>query len=330
MTPIAPHITAFIRERLPIQRAASTHTCDAYSYAFQLLFEYASDRLRVTPSGLHLEQLDAQLVLDFLDHLESVRHNSPNTRNARLAAIKSFFRFVEYRVPSVLEQSRRILAIPSKRADSKLVRHLTMDEMQAILEAPNVTTRAGLRDRAMLHLAFAAGLRASELVGLRQSEMSLHPQPAVRILGKGRRERCLPLWKQTAEDIRGWLEVRVSKPGVDEVFVNTRGWPMSRSGFAYVLDKHVMVASANCSSLHDKRISPHVLRHTCALTVLRATGDLRKVSLWLGHTDMQTTQVYLRVDPTEKLDTIASIVPPELRPGSFRPPDRLIAMLQGR
>lgn len=330
MTLIAPHIAAFIQERLPIQRAASTHTIDAYAYTFQLLFKYGSDRLFIAPSDLKLEQLDAQLVLDFLDHLESVRHNSASTRNARLAAIKSFFRFVEYRVPSVLEQSRRILAIPSKRTDSKLVRHLTMDEMQAILEAPDVTKRAGLRDRAMLHLAFAAGLRVSELVGLRQSELSLHPQPAVRILGKGRRERCLPLWKQTAADIRGWLEVRAGKSGVDEVFVNARGWPMTRSGFAYLLEKHVTVASANCLSLQNKRVTPHVLRHTCALTVLHATGDLRKVSLWLGHADMQTTQVYLRVDPSEKLDTIERMTPPELRPGSFRPPDRLIAMLQGR
>jgi len=330
MTPIAPHISAFLRQRLPVQRAASPHTCDAYAYAFKLLFEYASQRLGVRPSGLHLEQLDAPLVLDFLDHLESERHNGASTRNARLAAIKSFFRFVEHRVPSLLEQVRQILAIPSKRTDTNLVRHLTIEEMHAVLMAPDVTTRFGLRDRALLHLGFAAGLRASELVALRLRDVALHPDPAVRVTGKGRRERCLPLWKQTAEDMRVWLSVRAAGPGVEETFVNARGRPMSRSGLAYVLAKHVATAAESCPKLRDKQISPHVLRHTCAMIVLQATGDLRRVSLWLGHSDMQTTQVYLRADPTEKLETIKAIVPPALMPGSFRPPDKLIALLGGK
>jgi len=328
MTSIAPHIAAFLQERLPIQRAASPNTCDSYAYAFKLLFEYASARLGRSPSELELEQLDASMVLGFLDHLESTRGNGASTRNARLAAIKSFFRFVEYRAPSLLEQSRRILAIPSKRTDTKLVRHLTMEEMRAVIEAPDVGTRPGLRDRAMLHLGFAAGLRVSELVALPCSALSLHPHPAVRILGKGRKERCLPLWKQTAGDLRAWLAVRGELPGTTELFVSARRTPMTRSGFAYVLDKHVRLASESCPSLRDKRVSPHVLRHTCAITVLRATGDLRKVSLWLGHTDMQTTQVYLRADPTEKLETIDAIMPLQLRPGSFKPPDRLLAMLR--
>ena len=327
MTPVAQHISAFLRERLPVQRAASPHTCDAYAHAFKLLFEYASVRLGLAPSDIHLEQLDAPLVLDFLVHLESARGNSAATRNARLAAIKSFFRFVEHRVPSVLEQSRRILAIPSKRTDTKLVRHLTVDEMRAVLEAPDVGTRAGLRDRAMLHLGFAAGLRVSELVSLRRSDVLLHPRPAVRVQGKGRKERCLPLWKQTADDLRTWLGVRGEIPGVEELFVNARSRPMTRSGFAYLLDKHVRAAAVACPTSLGKRVSPHVLRHTCALMLLRATGDLRKVALWLGHADMQTTQVYLQADPTEKLEALNAVVPIELRPGNFRPPDRLIALL---
>lgn len=330
MTHVAPHISAFLRERLPVQRAASPHTCDAYAYAFMLFFEYASDKLSVAPSELQVEQLDAPMVLEFLDHLESARGNSPSTRNARLAAIKSFFRFIEHRVPSILEHSRRVLAIPSKRSDTKLVQHLSPQEMQAILRAPDVSTRTGLRDRAMLNLGSAAGLRVSELVGLRRSDMALRPRPEIRVQGKGRKERCLPLWKQTAGDLRAWLEVRGELPGVDVVFLNARGGPMTRSGFAYLLDKHVQTATAACSSLRDKKVSPHVLRHTCAMTILRATGDLRKVSLWLGHTDMQTTQIYLRADPTEKLEAIETVLPPELRPGTYRPPDRLIALLRGR
>ncbi len=208
MTPIAPHVSAFLRERLPLQRGASAHTCDSYAYAFQLLFEFASVRLRITPSALALEQLDAPCIMDFLHYLETERHNSPRTRNARLVAIKSFMRFVEYRVPSLLEQSRRILAIPAKKTETRLVHYLSVDEMQSILNVPDLRRRDGIRDRAMLHLCFAAGLRVSELVNLPLSAVAFHPTPSVRILGKGRKERTLPLWKDTATDMRAWLAVR--------------------------------------------------------------------------------------------------------------------------
>ena len=330
MTPIAPHVTAFFRDRLPRQRGASPRTCDSYSYAFRLLLEYASPRLKVTPSDIQLEQVDATLVLGFLDHLERTRGNSPRTRNARLAAIKSFFRFVEHRVPSVLEQSRRILAIPTKRINTTLIRSLSAEEIHAVLDAPDPHTWSGIRDRAMIHLCFAAGLRVSELISLPCTNLKLHPNPSVRILGKGRKERCLPLWKQTADDLRAWLAIRGELPGMDEVFVNARRRPMSRYGFRYLLTKHAQKAAARYPSIRPAKVSPHVLRHTCAMTVLRATGDLRKVALWLGHEDMQTTQVYLRADPNEKLAAIEAVVPPTLRSGVFSPPDRLIAMLQGR
>lgn len=179
MTPIAPHITAFLRERLPLQRGASPHTCESYAYAFQLLFAFASARFKVTPSQLALEQIDASLVMDFLADIESGRGNCARTRNTRLAAIKSFMRFVEHRVPSVLEQSLRVLAIPTKKTTTPLIRYLSVAEMQAILNAPDLHTRAGIRDRAMLHLGFAAGLRVSELVGLPLSAVTLQPAPAI-------------------------------------------------------------------------------------------------------------------------------------------------------
>jgi integrase/recombinase XerD len=328
MTAIAPHITAFLRERLPVQRGASVHTCDSYAYAFQLLFEFASQQYQVPPSTLHLEQIDAPLVLAFLDYLEAKRGNSPNTRNVRLAAIKSFMRFCEYRVPALLEQSRCILAIPQKRTDIPLVVHLAMDEMHAILDAPDIRTRPGIRDRAMLHLCFAAGLRVSELVGLPLVGLTLQPTPSIRVMGKGRRERFLPLWKQTAADLRAWLAVRGATPA-PELFLNAREGPMTRSGFEYILRKHVQTAARSCPSLQRKQVSPHVLRHTCALMILQATGDLRKVSLWLGHADMQTTEVYLRADPTDKLDAIERVIPPALKRGQFRAPDKLIASLHG-
>lgn len=327
MTSIAPHITAFLRERLP-QRAASEHTCDTYAYAFKLLFQFASERLKVTPSDLLLEQLDAPLVLDFLDHLESERGNSPRSRNARLAAIKSFMRFVEHRVPAALEQSQRVLAIPSKRIETKIVNHLSMKEVQAILNAPDLRRQSGVRDRAMLHLCFAAGLRVSELVTLPLSALTWHPSPSIRVMGKGRKERSLPLWKQTAADIRAWIELRGVAEMPLELFLNARSASMTRSGFEYVLRKHAACAAKHCPSLGSKRISPHVLRHSCAMMVLQATGDLRKVSLWLGHADLVTTQIYLQADPTETLEAIEAVVPPALRRGRFRPPDALIASLK--
>jgi len=310
MTPIAPHISAFLRERLPQQRGASEHTCATYAYAFKLLFEFASKQFGVPPSQLSLEQLDAPLIAKFLDFLESGRGNGVNTRNARLVAIKSFAAFLEHHVPSFLEQSRQIRAIPPKKTTIPLVNHLNRPEMQALLEAPDVTTISGIRDRAMLHLCFAGGLRVSELVTLPKASVTLHPGPSVRVTGKGRRERILPLWKETASDLRKWIAVRKPQAGVDELFVNARGLPMTRSGFEDVVTKHAATATTRCPSLASKRVSPHVLRHSCALMMLRATGDVRRVALWLGHADIQTTERYLRVDPTEKLEALADAVPP--------------------
>jgi integrase/recombinase XerD len=208
MSAIAPHVTAFFQERLTLERRASIHTCDSYAYAFQLLLSYAGKRLKVAPSHLEFEQIDAPLVLSFLNDLEASRENGASSRNVRLAAIKSFMHFMEYRVPPALEQIRRILAIPMKKTDSRLVRHLSTEEVQALLDEPQPTDWTGIRDRAMLHLCFAAALRVSELTGLRLEDLSLHPQASILVYGKGRRERCLPLWKQTAAALRAWLAIR--------------------------------------------------------------------------------------------------------------------------
>ena len=326
MTPIAPHITAFFEQRLPFERGASEHTRDSYAYAFKLFLTYASTRLKVAPSQLAVEQMDAPLVLDFLHHLETTRGNGPSSRNIRLAAIKSFLHFLEYRVPSALEPIRRILAIPFKKTESRLVRHLSADEMQAILDAPAPTTWAGTRDRALLHLCYAGGLRVSELIGLRLDDLTLQPHASVLVRGKGRRERCLPLWKTTTTALRAWLAVR-GAARVPELFVNARRASFTRSGIEYILHKHVQTASRKCPSLATKRVFPHLLRHTCALTVLQATKDLRKVSLWLGHAHMQTTEMYTRADSSVKLETLESMMPPKLRSGRFKATDTLIASL---
>lgn len=326
--PIAPQIVAFLRENLAHQRGASQHTCDSYAYSFQLLFEFAAKRLKVTPSSLKLEQLDAGLVSTFLEYLEDTRRNSPETRNVRLAAIRSFFHFLEHREPTVLEQARRVLGIPYKKTDTRLVPYLVEDEVRAVLDAPDPATREGVRDRAMLHLAICGGLRVSELTGLHTDDVVL-PLMSIRVHGKGRRERALPLWKTTANALRAWMAVR-GTVAVPELFVNARGEAMSRWGFAYVLKRHADTASHKCPSLLKKQVSPHVLRHTCAMIVLQATQDIRKVSLWLGHSDLATTEIYTRADPSEKLEAINAIVPPHLRRGSFRPSDKVIAMLRAK
>lgn len=208
MTPIAPLVTGFLREYLPVTQGCSPHTCESYAYAYRLFFSFAAERLGVTPSQLALEQLDAPLVEVFLIDIEEKRRNKPASRNARLAAIKAFMQYVEYRVPAALAQVRQVKAIPSKRHDHPLVKHLVMDEIRAVLDAPDVTTRLGVRDRAMLHLCFAGGLRVSELVGLPLTALSLARAPSIKVTGKGRKERCLPLWKETAADVRAWLAIR--------------------------------------------------------------------------------------------------------------------------
>jgi integrase/recombinase XerD len=328
VTPIAPHITAFLQKRLAVERLASPHTCDTYAYAFKLLFEFMSKKLGVAPADIQLEQLDALMVLEFLDYLQKERGNSPRTRNARLAAIRSFMRFVEHRVPAALDQVRRIRAIDVQRAVTRVVAHLTVEEQRALLDVPDPTTRLGIRDRAMLQLALSGGLRVSELVGLRLDEVQFNGRYVdVRVRGKGRRERNLTLWKSVGDTLRAWLAVRSEAP-VPELFLNAWGQSLTRSGFERVLAHHVAVAVKRCPSLRDKRVSPHVLRHSCALNTLQATRDIRKVSLWLGHASTQTTDVYLQADPTEKLDALAAMKPPMLRPGKFRPPDRLIAALR--
>lgn len=327
MTALAPHLSTYLLEYLPRDRGASRHTTDSYAYSFQLLIGFAARRLRVRPCEIELEQLSAQLILDFLDHVEAERHNKPRTRNARLAAFKSFFRYLEYRAPACLNLSMQVHAIPSKRIEHPLVDYLTRPELQALLDAPDPRTIWGLRDRAMLHLAYAAGLRVSELVGLDMTDLDRPALDTVRVLGKGRRERVLPLWKETQRVLRDWLRVRPAD-GDQALFLNRGGEAMSRHGFANRLAANLAVAQRAVPSLATKRVSPHVLRHTCALHTLEATGDIRRVALWLGHSSVQSTEIYLRIDPAEKLEILGAGTSPGIRKGTFKGvSDRLLAML---
>ena len=320
MTALAPSLAAFLREHLPCERNASPHTVASYAHAFSLLLRYAANRLGRRPTELNIEDLDPDLILGFLSHVEQDRGNTARSRNARFAAIRSFFRYLEYKVPACLEQALRVRSLPMKKTDKALIDYLTRDEMNALLAAPDPTTVAGLRDRAMLHLTYAAGLRVSELLALQMGDFSDRSLSTVRVLGKGRRERVLPLWKETQTVLRAWIAVRPSVQ-VQELFVNREGQPLSRDGFAHRLAVHVAAAERKRPTLAEKRVTPHVLRHSCAMHTLEATGDIRKVSLWLGHASLQSTEAYLRVDPAEKLAILASNAAPAVRKGGFRTPD---------
>ena len=329
MIELAPHLSAFLREHLPGACNASRHTVASYADSFMLLVGFAAVRLGSRPCEIAVEHLSPQLILDFLDHLEEERGNSVGTRNVRLAAIKSFFRYLEYRVAACLDLARQVHAIPLKRYDEPMVGHLDRDEVRALLEAPDSRTPAGLRDRAMLHLAYAGGLRVSELIGVRVGDLGQPHFDTVRVTGKGRRKRVLPLWRETRSVIRDWLAIRPQARD-DCLFLNARGVAISRHGFAHRLKLHATAAARKVPSMASKRITPHTLRHACALHTLEATGDIRKVSLWLGHASIQSTEIYLRSDPIAKLEILADRLPPSITKGSFPDaPDRLIAILQG-
>jgi len=327
MTPLAPHLSDFLRAHLPRERGASQHTIASYAHCYRLLLTFAAGRRKTRPCRIVIEDLDATLIADFLDHLEEARSNSARSRNARLAAIHSLFHYIEYRVPACLDQARRIHTIPMKRCVQPLVAYLTQAEMQALLAAPDLRTAAGLRDQAMLHLAFAAGLRVSELTGLRLDQFDDAASPSLHVIGKGRRERILPLWQDTARAVRRWIAQRPAS-GDPQLFLNAGGRAMTRSGFEYILRKHAATAAQTEPSITAKRVTPHILRHSCAMHTLQATGDVRKVSLWLGHASVQTTEMYLRADPTEKLEALTALGPPTLKRGRFTVPDKLMAMLK--
>ena len=330
MTHLAPHLTAFLQNHLPGERRLSRHTVQSYTECFRLLVLYVSESLQIRPCKLMIEHFTVAILIDFLEFLETNRRNSVGTRNARLAAIKAFFRYLEFRVPACLDLALQVRAIPHKRADKPMIDWLDQAEMQAILDAPDVRTVAGLRDRAMLHLCYAAGLRVSELTALTLDSLSPPQLESVRIVGKGRRERELPLWKETRTVLRDWLNVR---PHVNHpyLFVNARGQAMSPDGFAYRLKLHVALATQVVPSLHGKRVTPHVIRHSIAMTILKATGDIRKVSLWLGHTSIRSTEAYLRASPAEKLEILKANTPPSIRPGAFPGAhDQLMQLLNGK
>ena len=329
MADLAPSLATFLREYLPRDRGTSRLTVESYALCFKLLVVFAANRHGIRPCKLEIAHLDIATLLEFLEHLERVRGNGVRTRNARLAAIKAFFHFLEFRRPGHLDLAAQVREIPAKKGDVPLIRYLDRAETRALLDAPDPGTAAGVRDRAMLCLTYNAGLRVSELVGLALDDLKMPALDEVHIIGKGRRQRILPLWKETRGVLRDWLAIRPNSAD-RHLFLNAMGTGMTRRGFAKRLVVHAQAAAHSVPSITGKTVSPHVLRHACAVHTLEATGDVRKVSLWLGHASLQTTEMYLRADPTDKLDTLHKWRPPSLRKGMFKGvQDELLAMLAG-
>jgi site-specific recombinase XerD len=326
VTTLASLLTAFFTTRLQRQRDASPHTVAAYRDTFRLLLRFAQPRLGKPPTAMRLDEIDAPLVTAFLDHLEQQRGNSARTRNARLAAIHAFCRFLALEEPALGAICQRILAIPTKRTTRRLVTALTLAESAALLAAPDRTTWQGRRDHALVLLVLQTGLRVSELVGLRSGDLVLTAGAHVRCLGKGRKARCTPLTRDAVATLRVWLAERAGDPEAP-AFPSRRGTRMSRDAVERLIKKHTATARTGCASLRDKRLSPHVLRHTTAVTLLQAGNDRAVIALWLGHESIETTQIYLDADLATKERALARTAPLRARPGRFRPDDALLAFL---
>ncbi|EOG4616572.1 site-specific integrase [Pseudomonas aeruginosa] len=326
-TSFAPLLERFFTQRLMHQRQASAHTIASYRDTFRMLLQFAHKRLKKAPSALALEDIDAPLVTAFLDNLEAIRGVTARTRNLRLTAVHSFFRYASYEAPTHAAQIARVLAIPAKKFDRALVAFLSRAEVDALLAAPDQRTWSGRRDHALMLLAVQTGLRLSELTGLRRDDVHLGMGAHVRVVGKGRKERCTPLSKATRTVLTAWLREPSRAPD-QPVFPNARGSSLSSHGVHYLLAKHVAVAGAHCPSLARKRVSPHVLRHTTAMDLLQEGVEQSVIALWLGHESIETTQIYLDANLELKEKMLARTTPPDGKPGRFRPDDKLLAFLK--
>jgi len=319
-------LESFFTRRLMQQRQASSHTISSYRDTFRQLLKFTEQRLHKAPSRLNFGEIDAPLIMSFLDHLEKQKGICTRSRNLRLAAIHSFFRFAAFEVPTHSAQIQRVLAIPSKRFTRTLVQFLSRAEVDALLAAPDQSTWSGRRDHALILLAVQTGLRLSEVTGLKREDIVLGAGAHVRVIGKGRKERCTPISRTTLAVLKAWLRDRQRGDGC-LVFPSTRGERLSVHGVQYILDKHRITAAKVCPSLKRKRVTIHRLRHTMAMDLLQAGVDRSVIALWLGHESVETTQIYLEATLAMKEKALAKISPPQGRPGRFKPGDRLLAFL---
>jgi integrase/recombinase XerD len=327
MSALAPTLEAFFTERLVGQRQVSPHTVAAYADTFRLLLAFVQRRSGKAPSGLDLADLDVVVIGAFLDYLERERGNAVRTRNSRLAAIHSLFRFAALCHPEHAGLIQRVLAVPPKRFDRAVVLFLTPEEIDALLAAPDRSRWGGRRDHALLAVALQTGLRVSELTGLRCSDVHLQKGAHLQCFGKGRKQRCTPLTPLTVSVLRVWLQERGGEAG-DPLFPTSTGRVLSRDAVALLVAKHAKVAQQTCPTLRSKSVSPHVLRHSAAMNLLRAGVETTVIALWLGHESVETTQMYVHADLSIKERALARTAPPDTTPGRYRPTDALMAFLE--
>lgn len=328
MTALAPTLQAFFTDRLRQQRHASDETVRAYRDTWKLLLVFAAARTGKQPSSLDIDDIDSDLIATFLNHLEHDRHNSVRTRNARLSAIHSLFGFAAPRHPEHAATISRVLAMPSKRFERALVTYLTTEEVDAMLAAPDPTTRTGRRDRALILLMAQTGLRISEVIGLRCNDIHLGAGAHLACHGKGRKDRITPLTKSTINALRDWMAESSSKR-TDPIFPTRTGKPLSRDAIEHRLTHHQRTAAAACPSLNTKRVTAHVLRHTAAMRLLEAGVDTTVIALWLGHEQVDTTAIYLHAHLDIKEKALARTTPPNIKTGRYHPTETLLAFLEG-
>ncbi|HNB23724.1 MAG TPA: site-specific integrase [Candidatus Melainabacteria bacterium] len=322
------YLESFFIERMVKQRNASPNTIRSYRDTFRMLLQFAERRLRKQPSALELKDIDAPLISAFLEQLENDRMITAQSRNLRLAAIRSFFRYAAFEAPDQSAQIQRVLAIPSKKCQRKVLTYLTKEEVQALLDAPDQKECSGQRDHALLLVAVHTGLRLSELTNLKWMDLVIQQTGAhIRLTGKGRKERCIPLTKQTLAVLKSWKSYCSSTPN-SPVFPNARGGVLSADGFQYILAKHLAVARQSCPSLTNKNVTPHTLRHTMAMELLQSGIDRAMIALWLGHESVETTQIYLHTSLKLKEEILSKTNMAQGKAGRYRPDDQLLAFLQ--
>jgi site-specific recombinase XerD len=318
----------FFIEHLGRQRAVSSCTIAAYRDTFRLLLSFAEAKTGKNPAVLALADLDVRLILNFLDHLEKERRNGVRSRNARLAALRSFLKYAAHHDLTALPVIEQVLAIPMKRFDRPVLGFLSRQEIQAILEAPDPRTWAGRRDRALFSLMYNTGARVSEVIGLRVGDVVIDGSPAAHLHGKGRKERSVPLWRPTAKLIRNWRRRLDDAADDNWLFPNRGGERMARSNVTQRLELAVSVAAKHYPQLARRSISPHTIRHTTAMHLLQSGVDITVIALWLGHESPATTHMYLEADLSMKERTLNRLQPTGASLGRYRPPDQLMQFLQ--
>jgi integrase/recombinase XerD len=324
---LAIYLQRFFTDRLGTQLKASPNTIISYRDTFRLLLKYAAAQLQKAPTDLRVADVDAELVGMFLADIESTRGNGARSRNTRLAAIRSFFKYVAVNEPQLLHHCQRVLAMPAKRHEKRIIDYLTRDEIEAVIAAPDLSTWHGRRDRALLVLTLQTGLRVSEAINLSCGDIVLGAGAHVRCMGKGRKERATPIRKDSVKVLRDWLVER-SGAEVDPLFISNRDARLSRDAVERIVRTHVSTAAKICRSLKKKRVTPHVLRHSAAMQLLQNGVDRTVIALWLGHESVETTQMYIHADMQIKEKAMARTRPVKAPHGRYRPNDMLLAFLE--